>query len=336
VYSRRNWKKRRNLKDLKVSPGSNRSWPGMPIEQTEGLPIDEFGTAQEREIAWLKKQSWFQKSVEFRPIESLDILRSDLGGGVTYVGEWDLDDEIDGHGKKTWPSGDVYEGDFSMALEHGQGRKLFADGAVYDGGWKDGLHDGEGRTTYENGDHYDGTWLKGHKTGSGTMRSTRENGDVYEGESFNGMEHGMGTLTCANGNIYLGSWKKGKMHGDGTYTYANGDVVTGNFSHLKMKRAGEYSWTEHEFVSDTHAPPPGQDAEPLKPQLVRHTMLGEWKVEVPSYVSGRVEFGDTGDWYEGGWERGKRTPMTTGRMRDTSVDRCVRQAYAGAFNPSRH
>jgi hypothetical protein len=323
VYSRRNWKKRRNLRDLKVLPGANRSWPGLMIDQKKDQPIDEFGTAQEREIAWLKKQSWFEKSVDFRPIESLDILRSNLGGGVTYVGEWNLDDEIDGHGKKTWPSGDVYDGDFYMGLEHGQGRKLFADGAVYEGGWKNGLHDGEGRTMYENGDHYEGTWLKGHKSGSGTMRSTRENGDVYEGECFNGIEHGMGTLTCANGNVFSGSWKKGEMHGEGTYTYRNGDVVAGKFLGLKMKRTGEYSWMEQQFVPDKNALPAGQEAKPSTSELVRHVMLGEWNVEVESHVSGRVEFKDTGDWYEGGWERGKRTPMTKGRMRDTSVDRCV-------------
>lgn len=326
VYSRRNWTKRRNQEDLIVSAQANLSWPGLSIEQKQGMPLDEYGTAQEREINWLKKQSWFDKRVELRPIESLDILRSDLGGGCTYVGEWNLDDEIDGHGKKTWPSGDVYTGDFYMALEHGQGKKEFANGDVYEGGWKNGCHDGEGRTTYENGDHYEGTWLKGLKSGSGTMRKTRENGDVYEGECFNGLEHGMGTLTCANGNVFSGSWKKGEMHGEGTHTYANGDVVRGKFLHLKIKHKGEYSWMQAKALLDTPAATPTKQPPssktPTKTEVVRHALVGEWNVETPAHVSGRVEF-EAGDWYEGGWERGKRTPMTKGKMRFTSTDRCV-------------
>ena len=326
VYSRRNWKKRRNLEDLIVSAQANLSWPGLAIEQKQGMPLDEYGTAQEREIAWLKKQSWFDKRVELRPIESLDILRSDLGGGCTYMGEWNLDDEIHGRGKKTWPSGDVYTGDFYMALEHGQGKKSFANGDVYEGEWKNGCYDGEGRTTYENGDHYEGTWLNGLKNGSGTMRKTRENGDVYEGECFNGLEHGLGTLTCANGNVFSGSWKKGEMHGEGTYTYANGDVVTGRFLHLKIKHKGEYSWMETKALLDTPVATPGKQPQSsktlTKTEAVRCVLVGEWNVETPAHVSGRVEF-ERGDWYEGGWERGKRTSMTKGKMRETSTDRCV-------------
>ena len=98
VYSRRNWKNRVNHEDLSVSMQENRSWPGMPIDLKKGHPIDKYGHSQEREIAWLKKQPFFATLVEFREIESLDALRADIGGGLTYHGQWDLNDEIDGRG----------------------------------------------------------------------------------------------------------------------------------------------------------------------------------------------------------------------------------------------
>jgi hypothetical protein len=340
VYSRRDWRNRRNVEDLEVAAHLNRSWPGLPIEEKKDHPIDEHGNAQEREIAWLKKQPWFEKQVEFRPIESLDVLRSKLGGGYTYLGQWDLDDEIHGHGKKTWPSGDTYEGDFVMGFEHGQGKKAYANGDVYDGGWQNGLHQGEGRTTLENGDYYDGSWEKGQKKGKGRMRSTRENSDVYEGECYNSMEHGKGVLTCANGNVFSGSWKKGEMHGDGTYTYANSDVVTGYFQQRKIKGKGEYVWLEHLYVATVgssaaaavSANATAEEAEEAAAaaaaaaaaSTVRHVIVGEWNLESVAHASGRVEFeSPAGDWYVGGWERGKRTPMTKGTMRETSVDRCA-------------
>ena len=43
VYSRRNWKKRRNQEDLIVSAQANLSWPGLSIEQKQGMPLDEYG-----------------------------------------------------------------------------------------------------------------------------------------------------------------------------------------------------------------------------------------------------------------------------------------------------
>ena len=108
-------------------------------------------------------------------------------------------------------------------------------------------------------------------------------------------------------NRFEGKWKHGEMHGEGVYTYANGDMIAATFRHLSIKGDGEYSWLRQTL---------DQDVAP-----VRHTITGKWALESHDHVIGRVDFEDTGDWYIGGWDRGKRTPNTKGSMRVTSTDR---------------
>ena len=116
-----------------------------------------------------------------------------------------------------------------------------------------------------------------------------------------------------NGNRFEGKWKQGEMYGEGGYTYANGDMIQGTFRHLSVKGMGEYSWLDHHFHANGTE---DHDSEP-----VRHTITGKWSLESHDHVSGRVDYEDTGDWYVGGWDRGKRTPNTKGSIRATSADR---------------
>ena len=301
VYSRRNWKNRVEPADLTVSASENESWPGIPIELKKGGAIAEYGTAQEREVAWLKKQDFWDE-VLLKPVEELDVLRAELGGGVTYRGQWSLDGEPEGQGTKCWADGDVYKGEWQHGLEHGRGRKSYVargNGDVYDGEWKHGLHDGEGTVTHFNGDSYQGGWLRGARVGKGSMRLTHENGDVYEGDSLNAKEHGKGALKCKNGNAFEGHWSKGQKSGEGTYTYANGDTLTGDFHGLRMVGEGDYTWKQAVKAGETRA-----------------MLRGEWRLESADHVLGRVEDKQSGDWYDGGWVVGKRKPGA-GRMRKT-------------------
>ena len=44
---------------------------------------------------------------------------------------------MNGRGKYTWPSGDVYEGEMKDDKFHGQGTKTYRDGRRESGTWQD-------------------------------------------------------------------------------------------------------------------------------------------------------------------------------------------------------
>jgi hypothetical protein len=195
VCSRRKWEHRTEPEDVNVPAALNDQWPGHEVKLKAGEPIEQFTGLQQREIEWLQSQGF---GLEFRRIETVDAVRSDLGAGRTYEGEWSLDGKINGTGQMFEPDGKVVKGV--------RGRQ------------------------FQSGDRYEGEFLNGHKSGKGTMRFA--NGDTYEGEWLSDRMHGHGLLD-RGGDTYRGEFFEGKRAGQGVQQYTN----TGAGSHVPRIKA---------------------------------------------------------------------------------------------------
>lgn len=76
---------------------------------------------------------------------------------------------MDGKGKKMFPSGGLYEGDFREGLPHGKGKRTWSDGTMYEGEFNEGLCQGNGKCTWPSGESYEGDWDEGKGTGKDSM-----------------------------------------------------------------------------------------------------------------------------------------------------------------------
>ena len=109
------------------------------------------------------------------------------GGEQVLTGS---DGRVHGRAKVTFPSGNVYVGDFQHGKPHGKGTFTWADGAVYDGEYQDDKKHGKGTFTFADGRVYDGEWQDGKR-------------------------HGKGKYTYADGNFELGFYVDNKDSGEG-------------------------------------------------------------------------------------------------------------------------
>jgi len=114
-----------------------------------------------------------------------------------------------GEGQATFPSGDVYTGDFKAGARHGHGKYVYAASPPAEEG-----------------------------------EDPKPPVAEYEGSFLNGLKHGIGILTFADGVKYHGSFKAGKYEGSGTMFYANGDIYTGEWSAGKKSGVGTYFFKE--------------------------------------------------------------------------------------------
>merc|ERR1711964_759455 len=81
----------------------------------------------------------------------------------TYVGWW-KDDKPHGHGTYTWPSGNVYKGQWvdGQRLRGTYTRREKGEiVSVYKGDWEDSKMHGLGTFTDNTGSSYDGRWANG-------------------------------------------------------------------------------------------------------------------------------------------------------------------------------
>ena len=130
--------------------------------------------------------------------------------------------------KKTFGSGNVYEGETLNGVPHGKGKKTFADGSHYEGDFVNGTPTGKGKATYPDGTVYEGNFVNGAIHDKGKM--THQNGNSYEGDFVNGNFHGKGKLIYyADGIIDEGDFKNGYLNGKGKKTFPNGGVYEGDF-----------------------------------------------------------------------------------------------------------
>ena len=72
-----------------------------------------------------------------------------------------LDEQINGKGTLTYPSGRNYNGDWKNGVFHGQGTFTSPDVSTYVGEWKDGERHGQGTLTLPDGTKYVGEFKDG-------------------------------------------------------------------------------------------------------------------------------------------------------------------------------
>jgi hypothetical protein len=83
-----------------------------------------------------------------------------------------------GHGKYTYASGDIYEGEWVAGNKSGYGVQTYLDTSLYEGNYFQDERDGLGTLRYCNGDEYVGHWKKGRAHGPGFFRN-KSHGVVY-------------------------------------------------------------------------------------------------------------------------------------------------------------
>ena len=134
-----------------------------------------------------------------------------LHDGKLFEGNFEdekLDEQINGKGTLTYPSGRNYNGEWENGVFHGQGTYTSPDVSTYVGEWKDGKRDGQGTLTYPSGRNYDGEWKNGKEHGQGTYsfpNGSKFEGEFRDGKWWNGAEYDK------NGNI-TGKWVNGEIH----------------------------------------------------------------------------------------------------------------------------
>jgi len=107
---------------------------------------------------------------------------------------------------------EVYEGQRNAeGKPHGYGKVTFPTGDVYEGNWENGWRSGHGRSTFASGDIYEGNWENSKFSGHGKFAYA--SGAIYEGNWENGKRNGQGKHTSASGVVQDGEWKDGNFKG---------------------------------------------------------------------------------------------------------------------------
>jgi hypothetical protein len=78
--------------------------------------------------------------------------------GGKYIG-YSAKNKFNGHGIRTWPNGDRYEGNFKDDKKDGNGTYYYADGGKYIGYYVKDKFNGHGIRTWPSGDRYEGNWI---------------------------------------------------------------------------------------------------------------------------------------------------------------------------------
>lgn len=98
-----------------------------------------------------------------------------------------------GKGKRIYPNGDEYDGDWihegeldEYSQRSGQGVYIFEDGTEYQGDWDSDEITGHGQCVHANGDSYEGDWVCGERFGQGTYVFGGKNGQVKAGVKVTG------------------------------------------------------------------------------------------------------------------------------------------------------
>jgi len=97
-----------------------------------------------------------------------------------YEGQRNAEGKPHGYGKVTFPTGDVYEGNWENGWRSGHGRSTFASGDIYEGNWENSKFSGHGKFAYASGAIYEGNWKNGKRNGQG--KHTSASGVVQDGE----------------------------------------------------------------------------------------------------------------------------------------------------------
>jgi hypothetical protein len=151
---------------------------------------------------------------------------------------------------KTYPNGNVYEGNLTDGEPNGKGIMTYKDGRIYDGFFENGLMHGLGSMTWTDGDKYIGCFKDGFMHGKGT--NIYADGITYSGVfSFNEW-HGEGIITHPDGTLYKGELKKSLQHGVGIMLQhgvgimidKNRTIYDGFFENGRKHGQGSLTWTD--------------------------------------------------------------------------------------------
>ncbi len=118
-------------------------------------------------------------------------------------------EEAHGFFTRSWPNGDMYEGQIINGMMHGMGIYTSANGDKYTGQFKYGKADGQGKMVYSNGDTYSGEFHQDAMHGKGQY--IYANGDRYIGQFMNDLPHGEGVHIVHGGQVYAGQWEHGQL-----------------------------------------------------------------------------------------------------------------------------
>jgi hypothetical protein len=104
-------------------------------------------------------------------------VESSQPGGASYRGSFDAGRK-QGHGRKTFANGDVYEGQWIRDTRDGSGRYIFGPrspwvGDVYAGQWRADKMHGIGTYQWAGNESYSGDWHEGRPSETGTGGQAR-------------------------------------------------------------------------------------------------------------------------------------------------------------------
>ncbi len=251
-----------------------------------------------------------------------DVEDYEYDGGI-YAGQINSDGLPHGFGSIRWDEYEcTYEGDWENGAINGRGKKTWDSGDVFEGTFVDGQLSGEAHCNFSDGSSYDGEYENDQINGHGTL--TMENGDVYEGDFRENTFFGKGKYTYADGNFFDGEWEDGAWRGSGTYTTSeNGESVTYYSSYwsdcgeseMVIKTIGgretDGSMTGFEFTPDEQS----------------DVYDGEKNFKGQPHGRGKMFYAD-GSTYDGGWAYGEWYKQGTYTLPDGKV-------YKGYFSSTK-
>lgn len=237
-----------------------------------------------------------------------------------------------GFGKKSFPNGDFYEGNWENGKRFATGTLQYADGLTLSGAWLNdlfvvsdekseiyqkkqeicllyngeksdiGLPHGFGKAIFPNGDIVECFWKYGSML-KDNNKITYATGDHYEGEARDLLPCGNGKMILHDGSTYEGTFENGKISGIGNAFYANGDIYEGRFCDGKRRGYGKMIYANGDvYCGNWHT-----DLRSLKG--IMHYANGDvydgrWKFDM-QVGQGKMTYAN-GDIYEGEWWRNAR------------------------------
>lgn len=176
-----------------------------------------------------------------RIVDQNIILRDEEG--TTYIGERNLNMEIDGVGKCVDSEGQVYKGFFHQGKKHDNGIEITNEYEIYDGEFLKGQRNGFGKL---NGpiEYYEGGFCEGKRSGNAKQRIS--NGEYYEGKFLNDKRGGGKGILKLEGIFSFEGILSGNYSGQGTLVINRWGVYCGEVLNLrphgfgKLKVEGHY------------------------------------------------------------------------------------------------
>ena len=180
-----------------------------------------------------------------------------------YVGEVNINNELNGKGILMQKDGCKYNGTFENNIFTGVGRYIDKEGTLYEGYFTNGNLEGRATKKMLNGCLYIGDFVNGVREGKGKEETKelvyegqfskdKKNGkgkliykllnDSYEGDFVDNLITGEGKYKWTNGETYEGSFVNGKMHGRGIYRWPDGGVYEGEYINNIKEGKGVFKW----------------------------------------------------------------------------------------------